>query len=759
MLKELEIVGFKSFAKKVVLEFKTSISAIVGPNGSGKSNVAEALRFVLGEQSIKSMRGKKGEDLIFNGTAKMQRSNRASVKIIFDNSKKVFNFDYDEVSIERVVHRDGTNSYLINGTEVRLRDVLELLSGANIGASGHHIISQGEADRILSVSPKERKAIIEDALGLKIYQYKKEESIRKLQKTEENIKQVESLRREIAPHLKFLKKQVEKIEKLELMKDSLKKLYVEYFRRESWYLDFHFKKIRDQKKAPESELEKLDNELKSAKELIESGNNNSQMHELSLLEKNVEDKRRSTSDLERELGRLEGEILSAEKNLARQKDFLAKHETTTVALSDVKMLGEEIDEISKEAHGEQDIFKLQAVIRKIKEAVSYFLTKSLGPNKSNDEILDSISKEIEVLNNKKIDLDKRLADEKNALTLAESAYSSKRGEIEREKDSYKDAEKEIYRIMAKQNELRSILNSHRLFEDKLILEKEEYERELTEAVVLVGREAVNYDDVEIIENGVTLRQSDVAEEDRRVQDSRKKEIEKIKIRIEDQGVSGEADLMKEYKDTEERDAFLEKELTDLNASAVSLGELIKDLEEKLDIEFKTGVQKINLEFKRFFSMMFGGGEAGLTVIAQTKRKKKDTDIDFDMDEETVGEEEETEEGIEVAISLPHKKIKGLMMLSGGERALTSIALLFAISQVNPPPFVVLDETDAALDEANSRKYAEMVRALSTHSQIILITHNRETMNSAGVLYGVTMGSDGVSKLLSVSFDDASAYAK
>ena len=123
------------------------------------------------------------------------------------------------------------------------------------------------------------------------------------------------------------------------------------------------------------------------------------------------------------------------------------------------------------------------------------------------------------------------------------------------------------------------------------------------------------------------------------------------------------------------------------------------------------------------------------------------------------EEGKTEEGIEIAISLPHKRIKGLHMLSGGERALTSIALIFAMSQVNPPPFLILDETDAALDEANSRRYGDMISSLASRSQLILITHNRETMSRAGILYGITMGGDGVSKLLSVKFEEAVAVAK
>jgi chromosome segregation protein len=171
--------------------------------------------------------------------------------------------------------------------------------------------------------------------------------------------------------------------------------------------------------------------------------------------------------------------------------------------------------------------------------------------------------------------------------------------------------------------------------------------------------------------------------------------------------------------------------------------------------------------------MFGGGTASLSLIKEKKRKKRseladilggdgaDVKMTSWQEDGESGDEEDADarEGIDINVNLPRKKVKGLMMLSGGERALTSIALLFAVSQVNPPPFIILDETDAALDEANSRKYGDMIESLSKYSQLILITHNRETMSRAGVLYGVTMGSDGASKLLSIQFEEAVKVAK
>ncbi|MFP4461817.1 MAG: hypothetical protein ACLFQE_06435, partial [Thermotogota bacterium] len=230
------------------------------------------------------------------------------------------------------------------------------------------------------------------------------------------------------------------------------------------------------------------------------------------------------------------------------------------------------------------------------------------------------------------------------------------------------------------------------------------------------------------------------------------------IKVEEFGSGSGEEIIREYEESNERDKFLLSEIEDLEKSAESLKLLITELEEKISQKFHEGIEKINSEFQRFFALMFGGGTASIRVVKIKNRQRRDTDLDFGQDEEMMDQEENQEEGLEVDVSLPRKKVKGLMMLSGGERALTSIALIFAMSQVNPPPFIILDETDAALDEANSRKYGDMIENLSKHSQLILITHNRETMGRAGVLYGVTM-MQGISKLLSINFEDGIEWAK
>ncbi len=752
-LKSIELNGFKSFAKKSELTFNTKVSAIVGPNGSGKSNVAEAFRFVLGEQSIKSLRGKKGEDLIFNGAGDLPRSNRASVKVVFDNTTKFLPVDFETVTIERVVHRDSVNEYLINGSQVRLKDVVELLASAHIGSSGHHIISQGEADRILNSSPKERKNMIEDALGLKMYQYKKVESQRKLEKTKENIEKVESLRREILPHIKFLKKQVEKVEKAIQMKDELQKEALEYCKREDDYIKNTEEKLRTEK-APLSHKEKeLEHELTKAKSILENAKDKDGLSDrLITLENDLHKARDEKDELFRNFGRLDGEINSLVKMVRKQEEVARSMEHKTVTLVSVEELSVKIEDRVKRAKETNDMGMLVRALDEVFSLVTDFI--DFNKDKVEMSLIADVQKDIDNLQVSKKELEAKLEKINSEEKELSHEYNKLKTEIEREKDSNRDAEKAVFRIMAESQEIRSKLHDIAMHEENLRLVKEDFKRELTELGELLGTHILQFSNMHI-EN---------MHEERHLQEERRKRIEKIKIRLEDSGGGGGVEIMKEYTDATDRDNFLAKELTDLENSATSLGLLITDLDVKLSTEFKNGVEKINRQFKEYFAMMFGGGEAKLEVSAPVK-KRLDTDLKLDDDEATLQDfEPSTSEGvsldgIEIEVSLPKKKVKGLMMLSGGERALTSIALLFAISQVNPPPFIILDETDAALDEANSKKYADMIENLSKYSQLIVITHNRETMSRAGILYGVTMGSGGGSKLLSVAFEEAVAVAK
>ncbi len=750
-LKSLEIAGFKSFAKKTDLEFTTSITGIVGPNGSGKSNVAEAFRFVLGEQSIKSLRGKRGEDLIFNGSPSQARANRASVKIVLDNSTKIFPMDFSEIAIERVVNRDGVNEYLINGSRTRLKDVQELLASANIGPTGHHIISQGEADRILSSSPRERREMIEDALGLKVYQYKKAESERKLVKTTENIAQVESLRREVAPHLRFLERQMKKMERALELRTELTTFYAEYLRREDEYLAFHHDRLMAARREPVAKLEELEKRLAQAKEKLAVAEKDEKRDALVHLEGGIREVREERQQNLRESGKVEGQVAYLERAISELERGTTDVASISVPLTQVSSLLATVEEDAGRAEDIEDIEEVRGVVRSVVHTIKSFVTEASRGTVKDEHRIAAFTEELAILAKTKERNDAVLAAIEEKETKLREEYDTLKRAIEAEASEGRTAEREVFEIMGNERELEGKIAD--IDRDLRTLERDrlDFKREIEEAMTLIGRAAADYFSVELKDAvGNQLTREMIAGESRETQENRRRELEKMKIRLEELGGAGGEDVVKEYTDAKARDEFLAKEIADLEASVVSLRSLIEDLTKELNTQFVTGIEKISSEFNTFFGMMFQGGTGALMRVSEKKRTETDDEADV---------QEEVEEGIEVDVKLPHKRIRGLEMLSGGERALTSIALIFAMSQVNPPLFVILDETDAALDEANSKRYGDMVTALAARSQLILITHNRETMSRAGVLYGVTMGSDGISKLLSVKFDEAASVAK
>ncbi|MBI3306103.1 AAA family ATPase [Candidatus Nomurabacteria bacterium] len=718
-LKTLELNGFKSFAQKTVLEFDEAIVAVVGPNGSGKSNVVEAIRYVLGEQSMKSMRGKSGSDLIFKGSKTLPKASKASVAIYFDNSDKIFklggsdgeniNLNYETIAISREVFSDDLNKYILNGSEVRLKDIHNLLASVNIGSSGHHIISQGEADRILNANITLRREMVEDALGLKIYQYKIKDSARKLERTEENMKEATLLRRENAPHLNFLRKQVEKFEKGKAMQAELLALYREYLYKESVFLEKEKENLKGEK-------EKIGHELKILAGKIsysggESQKGNKKIEELRTAEKKINEIQGQRGELERKLGRIEG-MIEAKESRFRIGNICP---TCGRELRDIKN-----DGLETAANSEKEVAELK---------------------NSQASILAEMT---------------RIGSEEKSLA---GAIEKLKEDLNKEAEALRDLEREKFTYRVRHQELTSALELVNIKETNLKARMENFANEIKEGVALVGQDILSYKNQSA---DALLPQDGGSKASATTQEELKKKIDRIKIKLEDAGLGSGAEIMKEYKETSERDAFLERELDDLAKSLEALKKLIADLKEKIDQEFKEGVKKINVEFQEFFSLMFGGGTGALSIVLPKKKNRREkveplesARFDFEEPEEDVPEEE----GIEINVSLPHKKVKELHALSGGERSLTSIALLFAMSQVNPPPFLVLDETDAALDEANSRKYGDMLEKLSKHSELIVVTHNRETMSRAGVLYGVTVGSNGASKLLSVKFEEATQIAK
>ena len=735
MLKRLEIVGFKSFAKKTVLDFLSATTAIVGPNGSGKSNVAEAFRFALGEQSMKSMRGRRTEDLIFNGSHSAPRANRAAVAIAFDNRPKgdqrPFKIDFDEVVIERAVLRDGTSEYSINGSKVRLRDIEELLAGANIGETGHHIISQGEADRILIASPRDRRAMLEDALGLKIYEFKKQEAQKKLVRTEENIAQVNSLRRELAPHLRFLESQVKKLERADELRKELTSLAQTYFAIEDAYLSEEKTKAAEGKRDSAERLAVTSAELASIEEQATTDGAGVKHFELvRQTEREIERINGERGTLARSIGRVEGALAAATDRSVR----VAQESYVKVPREGLSGLVKEVEKQAAEATTPEAVLAAFTAIRQVIVAfVNRYVVSAEDTRSEEDHAM-------QVLQNERAELLAKDAALSGELEQAKAGLAMHREALTAHDETGRDLRRRILDLAQAKSHAEGMVAKGESREHELMLLSEVLEREKAEIMVLVGVVAVSYE---------PLPQTDGTVHDRPAQEVRKRTLERTKIRLEEAGGTGE-DIRQEHKEVSEREAFLATELEDLARSAEGLRALIGDLDTELAKHFSEGLAKVNASFGEYFALMFGGGNARLVI------EELEAPEEGEMSEsEEESEKSKERSGIEISVSLPKKKVRSLMQLSGGERALTSIALIFAMSQVNPPPFLILDETDAALDEANSRRYGDMIENLAKRSQLIVITHNRR----ASTLYGVTMGGDGVSKLLSVKFDEAVAVAK
>ena len=455
------------------------------------------------------------------------------------------------------------------------------------------------------------------------------------------------------------------------------------------------------------------------------------------VEENIETLRREKDELGRKLGKLEGMLEFSRKDAAPPR-APARMDAELVQASIVRVFASEITSLLGEIEDAESIERAHELVSRAKSAISRFLNKMTesGENTGTEtaEMFGELEEEKALLED---ELKRIIEREEELLAHRERIRGEERESLYRAREM----DRRFYEAKERRNKLHAVLEAIKFEREKLSLEETDFEREKAESQSLVGSSFLD---------GIKTDDHTETQEERTGQVEKRKKIERLKVRLEDAGPFNEA-LAREYREVSERDAYLLGEMNDLTESIVSLKKLIQDLHIELDKKFTDGIAKVNEEFKKFFSSLFGGGDASLAVVGKKGRRHREEDEEDEADDE--------EEGIAIQVNIPRKKVHGLEMLSGGERALTSIALLFALTQVSPPPFLVLDETDAALDEANSKKYADMLEDLSRVCQLILITHNRETMSRAGVLYGVTMGSDGVSRLLSVKFDEAVKIAK
>ena len=877
-LEKLEIQGFKSFANKNTLVFPgllgrdlRGITSIVGPNGSGKSNIADAVRWALGEQSMKTLRGKKSEDIIFSGTDKKNRLGMAEVSLYLNNEDRQAPLDYSQVVLTRRLYRDGLSEYLLNNGRVRLADVQILLAKANFGQKTYSVIGQGMVEGFLNTTLAERKEFFDEATGVKQFQLKRDDSLNKLINSYENLNQAAMLLSEIEPRLRSLTRQVNKLKRRHEIGAELKELQVSYYSKiwheiKEKFDDYNKKfleieKIKQEKEKKGAnlnrELNQLEqqsqtnlefssrqqelNERQSQKEIINkqlakleaelevklesSGqfdlswlvNKSGEIkkdrlntdEETTGLEKNIEREKKVLVDLEKEK-----ETINSKINQFNQELLKSSSSAAGQGLGKINQELKSLNELLKQSETSDDLANIKNIIKQIRRKVKLILglasaelekenlaetqKKLMALTAEKEEIMVKInestfrisarSERVKLLKEKTAQLERELNDIENKLKDNQGAIKAggkeaaagrlkqQAAELDEKINSLKEA---LNAFSAKESQQRAKLFALQKNLQSLQTETNGLINQLNELKVNATRYETKLEDLEAeIRNSYgNLKEVMAKSLDGPVDvEAALGKINSLKRQVDQIG-GIDPEIEKEYLETKERYDYLKNQADDLSGAIASLEKIIKELDAIIKEKFDEQLKTISAKFEEYFKILFNGGQAKIIKVLTEDLMENQTEKEEDEIAEAAAEPAPAEDkyadnlkrikylqkhnatglaGIEIMATPPGKKIKSIAMLSGGERALTAIALICAIISCNPTPFVVLDEVDASLDEANSERLARILDDLSHKTQFIVITHNRASMRRANILYGVTMAESGVSKLLSIKLDEAKA---
>ena len=926
-LKSLEIFGFKSFADRTKIEFSDGISALLGPNGCGKSNVVDSIKWVVGEQSARSLRADSMEDIIFNGTETRKPLSVAEVTITISNETGTLPLDVPEVAIKRRLYRSGESEYYINGKLAKLKEVRELFWDTGIGKSAYSVMEQGKIDQILSSKPEDRRYLFEEAAGITKHKVRVKEAESKLDRTEENMRQIEVVLAEVKRSHDSLKHQAEKTVAFRALKDRIFEverdvylLRLRQFIRDKDKRDAEFaqKKLDRERVRAESEAlaksmaESLDLVNDMEGKLVEMQKNlyglavekngvekhktlvadrireiKSKVEQLELRSKSVKDKiaalheeeeakedeladyRTRLKETERHIGEFESGIKAAglalrsnDEESARCFESIGKIEeeiaAARVRLDDItEVIVQQLDARLKETgYSSPDRLSLETEIQTliervrarlegkailladVKRSLAYegknaaefvstvlksaedladtsrflselsekfslyrkmtpaFLDEFLSPEgiitqkraidasivRSGEKIsvyketIDALGAENRELASK-IDTyrhtleEARLAKAKlqTQMSGAQDALAVFRREVAGQEATLREQEAEIFSETRRQaefgEELESIDSELAEIEAKgkklsagmdglertIALKNSDLEQRKKDSARLSEKTQAIQAELETIhlaiaqseteiknirENFLELYSRDLSEFEERMFELRspvselRDELSALRAKLKD---LGSVNLMapEEYKEVKERYDFLFGQMADLQKARDDLKQITEEIRNESAELFLETYNKIKKNFHNMFRRLFGGGRAELRL----------SDPDYIL-----------ESGIEILAQPPGKKLEAISLLSGGEKTLTAIALLFATYMVKPSPFCFLDEIDAALDEANVIRFVNLLREFSTMSQFIVITHNKKTVSGANALLGVTMEESGVTKAIAVRLE-------
>lgn len=750
-LKSLILRGFKTFADRVEISFDSinGITAIVGPNGCGKSNVVDAFRFALGEGNFRELRVLNLPEVIFAGTAARKPLSLAEVTLWFDNSQGKLPVPYAEVSIKRRTFRDGQSEFLINNQTGRLKDIRDLFLDTGISCESLSIIGQGKVDEILSSRPEERRAVFEEVAGIHKYKVRKLEVEKKLILTEQNLLRISDLKVEVGEQAQQLESQARRAQEYQEIQKRVRDLELLVFQKQ-------VRNLSARKEECERRLEEHKLKTKQrdeTKEDLKQG--------LKTLDEALE---RALAHLEDLKGRLEG----------CQRSLLIEHERALFEeRNKIRDLAEEERFSQYEIKRIKDMLGGLAIRRgEIERRLSEWGETDLEQLSEFQPIVKLGLQMVKQLNGLtqlwcgKLGIPLRLRDEDPVLPLFKAELAKIVSDEDALKDNLKFKEGETRKTAERFGELKQALSNmekeprpqeseeiNKLYAEKVALlakldEIKKQREQRTNALMEIGSGGVE----EMVREEIALAkiQGELLQiEDRLQGDYRisllellsqtyevpnasrgKREVEELKARLRElEPVNLLA--IEEYERVRERHAFIERQHADLWSARENLRNLIVDLDAKAREDFKLTMEAVTENFREVFAALFAGGEATIEM-------EKDKDL--------------LEAGIEISVRPSGRKWLNLSLLSGGERSLTAIAILFSLIKTKPSPLCILDEVDAALDDANIGRFANFLKEYASQTQIIVITHSKRTMEVADTIYGITMEEPGVSKVVSMRLE-------
>ena len=806
--KNLEMTGFKSFSEKTSVFIEKGLTGIVGPNGCGKSNIVEALRWCMGENSAKSMRGSGMEDVIFSGTSNRPSKNISEVSLLLDNREKdgpIQYKDFEEISIKRKIEKDKGSKYYINDKEVRARDVQTFFADLSTGAHSPSLISQGRIGQLVTAKPIDRKSVLEEAAGISGIHARRQEAETRLNAAENNLKRADELKRQQQKQLDNLKKQAEEATRYKEISREIKKIEA----------GLYFLKIREIEKDKKQILEKLselEDEISAIN--IDYNHNNTLLEEENKKLAPLRDKKIESAAT---LQKLNLDMTNLVEEEARVKSLQEKLEKSLKTVeSDLEReksisLDSDLNEkrISKE---KEDLLNTENKLLDVETKSSKELQISKDELEKLQNQLDQMLEQIE----KDIDNDIKLSKETfqslkklvKKITLSQEEYAEKYGKNKSiESDSIKrkeriknidvelenwgnlkaNSEKMISELNDRKNKIKLELNENQKNPERIATSKgqnlqnlenikkrnNEIENELLEAEKKFGAINLNLKEIQ-------LKLSELKENKARNEatvegiENRKKDLlysVKNELNIESESsILPQSDLIElEIKDLpsieqqtekiektkKKRESFGSVNLRADEETKKYESEIKKMEDDRADlysaiVKLKTSINELNQK----------GRERLLDAFTKVNRKFNEVYTKLfnggTAKIELVDSDDPLEAGLEMFVSPPGKRLQSITLLSGGEQALTALSLIFAVFLVNPSPICVLDEVDAPLDDANVTRFCSLLDDLTkiTNTKFIIITHHALTMSRMDRLYGVTMAEQGVSQLVSVDLQRA-----